>query len=50
MVAMTSAESKTAWRPFLMIWEKLVRDYNMATLLRLDSKLGYSEENTTVGM
>lgn len=37
------------WRPFCEMYKDKVEDYNMATLLRIDASLDYSEENTTLG-
>ncbi|NXR65589.1 PBDC1 protein, partial [Rhadina sibilatrix] len=34
------------WRPFCLRFEGLVEDFNFGTLLRLDSRRDYSEENT----
>ncbi|NXR56816.1 PBDC1 protein, partial [Hippolais icterina] len=34
------------WRPFCLRFEGLVEDFNFGTLLRLDSRREYSEENT----
>ncbi|NXA43701.1 PBDC1 protein, partial [Eudromia elegans] len=34
------------WRPFCLHFEGLVEDFNLGTLLRLDCREGYSEENT----
>ena len=31
------------------MYKDKVEDYNMATLLRIDASLDYSEENTTLG-
>lgn len=43
-----SEESKKEWREFCLKFEKVVEDYNFATLLRLDSEKDYAEENTTL--
>lgn len=37
------------WRPFCLRFEGLVEDFNYGTLLRLDSRREYSEENTIFG-
>ena len=37
------------WNAFLMQFEGRVVDWNMGTLLRLDSKGGISDENTILG-
>ncbi|NXK69704.1 PBDC1 protein, partial [Sylvietta virens] len=34
------------WRPFCLRFEGVVEDFNFGTLLRLDSRREYSEENT----
>ncbi|NXU67233.1 PBDC1 protein, partial [Horornis vulcanius] len=34
------------WRPFCLRFEGVVEDFNYGTLLRLDSRREYSEENT----
>ncbi|KAM8794583.1 protein PBDC1 [Eudromia elegans] len=41
-----SEEAKAKWRPFCLHFEGLVEDFNLGTLLRLDCREGYSEENT----
>lgn len=33
----------------MMAWDKKMNDYNLLTLLRIDSSRGYEEDNTTVG-
>lgn len=45
-----SKDSKEAWRTFCNEYEKnsSIVDFNMATLLRLDSSKDYSPENTTI--
>ncbi|XP_063066783.1 protein PBDC1 [Engraulis encrasicolus] len=39
-------EAKERWRPFCNQFEGVVDDFNYGTLLRLDSKKDYTEENT----
>lgn len=41
---------KLAWREFCNTYEKSERlvDFNMGTLLRLDSRKEYDEDNTTI--
>ncbi|NXO19510.1 PBDC1 protein, partial [Oriolus oriolus] len=34
------------WRPFCLRFEGVVEDFNYGTLLRLDSRREYSEENS----
>ncbi|XP_077441513.1 protein PBDC1 isoform X2 [Vanacampus margaritifer] len=41
-----SPEAKERWRPFCNRYEGLVEDFNYGTLLRLDCRKDYSEENT----
>ncbi|XP_031434209.1 protein PBDC1 [Clupea harengus] len=41
-----SAESKERWRPFCNQFEGIVEDFNYGTLLRLDCRKDYTEENT----
>lgn len=41
-------EAKEKWRPFCNMFKDEVEDYNYATLLRLDSKKDYSDDNTVV--
>ncbi|XP_025026491.1 protein PBDC1, partial [Python bivittatus] len=36
------------WRPFCLQFEGAVEDFNFGTLLRLDCRRGYSEENTVL--
>ncbi|XP_015794752.1 protein PBDC1 [Tetranychus urticae] len=43
-----SEESKNKWRPFCETFKGEVEDYNFASLVRLDCKGDYSEENTVV--
>ncbi|NXR71120.1 PBDC1 protein, partial [Pycnonotus jocosus] len=44
-----SEPAKAKWRPFCLRFEGLVEDFNFGTLLRLDSRQEYSEENTIFG-
>ncbi|NWU35521.1 PBDC1 protein, partial [Hylia prasina] len=37
------------WRPFCLRFEGVVEDFNYGTLLRLDSRREYSEENSIFG-
>jgi len=46
--AMKSKEGKEKWRAFCNKFEGQVADWNMATLLRMDSKKDISEENTII--
>lgn len=41
-------EAKEKWRPFCMEFEKVVEEYNYATLLRKDCKLEYNEYNSYI--
>ncbi|KAM4883569.1 protein PBDC1 isoform 2-T2 [Sylvia borin] len=41
-----SEPAKAKWRPFCLRFEGVVEDFNYGTLLRLDSRREYSEENT----
>ena len=41
-------EAKEQWRPFCNMFQHEVEDFNYATLLRLDSKRDYSDDNTLV--
>ncbi|XP_062410299.1 protein PBDC1 [Sardina pilchardus] len=41
-----SPESKERWRPFCNQFEGIVEDFNYGTLLRLDCRKDYTEENT----
>ena len=43
-----SEEAKKDWRPFCNQFEGIIEDFNYATLLRLDAKKDYSEDNTIV--
>mmetsp|Transcript_5353 Transcript_5353/g.7517 ORF Transcript_5353/g.7517 Transcript_5353/m.7517 type:complete len:81 (+) Transcript_5353:1-243(+) len=45
---MKSAKGKQKWAPFLMSFENRLNMYNFLTLLRLDCKEDYTEQNTTV--
>ncbi|NXU98031.1 PBDC1 protein, partial [Cettia cetti] len=44
-----SEPAKAKWRPFCLRFEGVVEDFNYGTLLRLDSRREYSEENTIFG-
>ncbi|NWI15016.1 PBDC1 protein, partial [Crypturellus soui] len=44
-----SEEAKAKWRPFCLQFEGLVEDFNFGTLLRLDCREGYTEENSILG-
>ncbi|NXC42938.1 PBDC1 protein, partial [Penelope pileata] len=44
-----SEPAKEKWRPFCLRFEGLVEDFNYGTLLRLDCRRGYSEENSIFG-
>ncbi|NXI70873.1 PBDC1 protein, partial [Anseranas semipalmata] len=44
-----SEPAKERWRPFCMRFEGVVEDFNYGTLLRLDCRKGYTEENTIFG-
>ena len=46
---MKSAKGKSKWRDFVNQYEKRVDDFNFGTMLRLDPKKEYSQENTTFG-
>ncbi|XP_069473830.1 protein PBDC1 isoform X2 [Ambystoma mexicanum] len=41
-----SETAKQNWRPFCIRFDGIVEDFNYGTLLRLDSKKDYTEENT----
>ncbi|EDV22970.1 Protein PBDC1 [Trichoplax sp. H2] len=41
-----SEESKALWRTFCNEFENVVEDFNFGTLIRIDAKKDYSEENT----
>ncbi|KAM6331493.1 protein PBDC1 isoform 2-T2 [Alca torda] len=41
-----SEPAKEKWRPFCLRFEGVVEDFNYGTLLRLDCREGYTEENT----
>nr|XP_041576443.1 protein PBDC1 [Taeniopygia guttata]XP_041576444.1 protein PBDC1 [Taeniopygia guttata] len=41
-----SEAAKAKWRPFCLAFEGLVEDFNFGTLLRLDARGAYTEENT----
>ncbi|KAI9654168.1 MAG: hypothetical protein M1831_005522 [Alyxoria varia] len=43
---MKSASGKAKWRDFVKEYEKRVDDFNFGTMLRLDPKNEYSQENT----
>ncbi|NXW25601.1 PBDC1 protein, partial [Circaetus pectoralis] len=44
-----SESAKEKWRPFCLRFEGVVEDFNYGTLLRLDCRKGYTEENTIFG-
>uniref|UniRef100_A0AAY4EDM4 Polysaccharide biosynthesis domain-containing protein n=1 Tax=Denticeps clupeoides TaxID=299321 RepID=A0AAY4EDM4_9TELE len=44
-----SSDAKEKWRPFCNQFEGIVEDFNYGTLLRLDSRKDYTEENTIFG-
>jgi hypothetical protein len=44
-----SEEAKKKWAPFMMGFENKLELFNFLTMLRLNCKLDYTEENTTVG-
>ncbi|NXH42881.1 PBDC1 protein, partial [Dicaeum eximium] len=44
-----SEAAKAKWRPFCLRFEGVVEDFNYGTLLRLDSRREYTEENTIFG-
>lgn len=43
-----NSEAKEKWRPFCNMFQDEVEDFNYATLLRLDAKKDYSDDNTLV--
>jgi len=43
-----SKAQKELWRPFLLQWENQIDDFNMATLIRVNSKQEFSPENSTI--
>lgn len=46
---MKSKDGKERWRKFMMFYEKKVDDYNFGTLLRVDTKKEYGEDNSIFG-
>ncbi|NWZ55587.1 PBDC1 protein, partial [Haliaeetus albicilla] len=44
-----SESAKEKWRPFCLRFEGVVEDFNYGTLLRLDCRKDYTEENTIFG-
>ncbi|NWU63106.1 PBDC1 protein, partial [Pterocles burchelli] len=44
-----SEPAKEQWRPFCLRFEGVVEDFNYGTLLRLDCREDYTEENTIFG-
>ncbi|NXN78796.1 PBDC1 protein, partial [Bombycilla garrulus] len=44
-----SEPAKAKWRPFCLRFEGAVEDFNYGTLLRLDCRGGYTEENCILG-
>ncbi|XP_026540547.1 protein PBDC1 [Notechis scutatus] len=46
--ALKSEPAKEKWRPFCLQFEGAVEDFNLGTLLRLDCRRGYSEENSVL--
>jgi hypothetical protein len=46
--SLKSEEAKKVWRPFCNQFEGVIEDFNYATLLRMDCKKDYSDENTVV--
>jgi hypothetical protein len=44
-----STESKKIWAPFLESWKAKYDMYNYLTMLRLDCKKDYTQDNTCVG-
>ncbi|NXO72784.1 PBDC1 protein, partial [Phainopepla nitens] len=44
-----SEPAKAKWRPFCLRFEGLVEDFNFGTLLRLDCRREYTEENCILG-
>ncbi|KAH7825469.1 putative protein PBDC1 [Monocercomonoides exilis] len=45
---MKSKAGKEKWRPLLMEFKGRVKDWDLGTLLRIDSKKDMSEENSTI--
>ncbi|KAL4231956.1 polysaccharide biosynthesis domain containing protein 1 [Mactra antiquata] len=45
---MKTPAAKEKWRQFCNQFEKKVEDFNMGTLIRLDSKKEFSESNSTI--
>jgi len=43
-----SNEPKEIWRPFMMSFQDIIEDFNFLTLLRVNCKKEYTEENTIV--
>lgn len=41
-----SEEAKVKWRPFCNMYQGKIDNYNFGTLLRIDCKRGYDEDNT----
>ena len=46
---MKSKEGKERWRNFMMVYEKLVDDYNFGTMMRSNPKSEYGREDTIFG-
>ncbi|XP_015666601.1 protein PBDC1 [Protobothrops mucrosquamatus] len=46
--SLKSEPAKEKWRPFCLQFEGAVEDFNLGTLLRLDCRRGYSEENSVL--
>ena len=43
---MKSTDAKAKWRPWMMAFDGRVEDFNFGTLLRLDAREDYTEENS----
>lgn len=46
---MKSKTGKERWRTFMMAYEKKVDDYNFGTMLRINPKMEYGQEETIFG-
>ncbi|NWR48079.1 PBDC1 protein, partial [Regulus satrapa] len=44
-----SEAAKAKWRLFCLRFEGVVEDFNLGTLLRLDARQEYTEENSILG-
>ena len=47
--AMKSKEGKKRWRDFIETYKDKVKDYNFGSLIRMDAREEYAEDNTIFG-